>query len=66
MRIGAASASGKSQLSSAQEVHLWLKQDVPHDAPGLTTIYRAIETLLKLNLIQCVDFGDGEKRYERV
>ena len=52
-------------LPSAQEVHFWLKQKEP-DAPGLTTIYRAIDSLLELGVIQCVVLGDGEKRYEPI
>lgn len=58
--------AANQKLTSAQDIHLWLKHNAPIDAPGLTTVYRAVETLLKLDLIQAVDFGDGEKRYERV
>lgn len=53
------------KLSSAQDLHSWLKENAD-DAPGLTTVYRAIETLLRLDLIQSVDLGDGEKRFELV
>jgi len=30
-----------------------------------TTIYRELETLIDLDLVTEVDFGDGQKRYER-
>lgn len=52
-------------LSSAQELYFDLKAK-DADAPGLTTIYRALESLVKLELVQAVDMGDGEKRYEAV
>ena len=59
-------ALGKNErLSSAQEIHLWLKQNEP-DAPGLTTIYRALDSLLSLHMIQIVDLRDGERRYEPI
>ena len=54
-----------AKLFSAQEIYFWLKQNEA-EAPALTTVYRSIDTLLKHNLIQAVDIGDGEKRYERV
>jgi len=53
------------RLSSAQEIYLWLKQNEP-EAPGLTSVYRALDALLTLHLIQIVDLGDGEKRYEPI
>src|SRR5271154_4197702 len=56
----------KKKLTSAQEIHVWLKENIPDKAPGLTTIYRAVDSLSRLNLIQGVDIGDGERRYERV
>ena len=53
------------RLSSAQEIYVWLRQNEAHTL-GLTTIYRALETLLTERLVQAVDLGDGEKRYEAV
>src|SRR5260221_13972219 len=53
------------RVCSAQDIHMWLKANEP-EAPGLTTIYRALDTLLNLHLVQTVEFGDGEKRYEAV
>ena len=52
-------------LNSAQDIYGCLRQDEP-DAPGLTTVYRSLESLVGLGLVQAVDFGDGEKRYELV
>ncbi len=60
MVLEALGAIGK--LCSAQEICKWLKEN----APGLTTVYRAIDTLLNLNMVQVVDLGDGEKRFERI
>lgn len=54
------------KLCSAQEICQWLKTNLPAEAPALTTVYRAIDSLLQLDLIQSVDIGDGEKRYESV
>lgn len=55
-----------NKLCSVQEICHWLKETHPEDAPALTTVYRAIENLLTAGLIQAVDLGDGEKRYERI
>lgn len=52
-------------LNSAQDIYGCLRQD-ESDAPGLTTVYRSLESLVGLGLVQAVDFGDGEKRYELV
>ncbi len=35
-------------------------------APGLTTVYRSLESLVSEGLVQAVDLGDGERRYELV
>lgn len=35
-------------------------------APGLTTVYRSLELLVRLGLAQAASFGDNEKRYEAV
>jgi len=51
-------------LHSAREIHDVLRQDFDHDAPGLTTVYRSLETLLKLELVQAIALGQGEKSYE--
>jgi Fur family transcriptional regulator, ferric uptake regulator len=52
-------------LSTAQDIHLLLRSEV-ENAPGLTTVYRALESLVALGLVQSVDLGDGEKRFELV
>ncbi len=54
------------KLMSAQEIYLWLKDREGEDGPGLTTIYRAIDMLIGHELLQSVNFGDGEKRFERI
>lgn len=52
-------------LTTAQDIHGLLKQMEP-EAPGLTTVYRSLESLVEMGLVQAVDLGDGEKRYEIV
>jgi Fur family ferric uptake transcriptional regulator len=53
------------QLSSAQDIYGKLRTEEPK-APGLTTVYRSLESLVQLGLVQAVDLGDGERRYEVV
>ena len=53
------------ELSSAHQIHAQLKDLLRGEAPGLTTIYRSLEVLTKLNLVQAVSI-EGEKRYERI
>lgn len=53
------------ELTSAQDIHSQLRID-DSKAPGLTTIYRSLESLVGLGLVQAVDLGDGERRYEVV
>jgi Fur family ferric uptake transcriptional regulator len=52
-------------LSSAQDIHGRLRV-LNSKAPGLTTVYRSLESLVQLGLVQAVDFGDKERRYEVV
>lgn len=52
-------------LSSAQDIHGRLRS-VDQKAPGLTTVYRSLESLVQAGLVQSVDFGDKERRYEVV
>jgi Fur family ferric uptake transcriptional regulator len=52
-------------LTSAQDIFSIMRQEEP-SAPGLTTVYRSLESLVSLGLVQSVDVGDGEKRYEVV
>lgn len=52
-------------LATAQDIHLQLRSE-DEKAPGLTTVYRALESLVALGLVQSVDLGDGEKRFELV
>lgn len=53
------------ELSSAQDIYGRLRQS-NEKAPGLTTVYRALESLVALGYVQAVDLGDGEKLYEVV
>jgi Fur family ferric uptake transcriptional regulator len=52
-------------LSSAQDIYGRLRTEEPK-APGLTTVYRSLESLVQAGLVQAVDLGDGERRYEVV
>jgi Fur family ferric uptake transcriptional regulator len=53
------------ELSSAQDIHGRMR-GFDSKAPGLTTVYRSLESLVSLGLVQSVDLGDGERRYELV
>jgi Fur family transcriptional regulator, ferric uptake regulator len=52
-------------LSSAQDIYGHLRGS-QSKAPGLTTVYRSLESLVGQGLVQSVDLGDGERRYEAV
>ena len=52
-------------LASAQEIYGRLRAKTDK-APGLTTVYRALDILVAKGYVQSVDLGDGEKRYEVV
>lgn len=47
---------------SAQEIFDGIRNDGGH--VGIATVYRVIETLNELRLVQRVDIGDGVARYE--
>jgi Fur family ferric uptake transcriptional regulator len=47
---------------SAQEI--WEELHDEEAAPGIASVYRAVETLQKLGLVQRVDVGEGVARYE--
>ena len=53
------------ELSSAQDIYGRLRTEETKP-PGLTTVYRSLESLVSLGLVQAVDFGDGERKYEMV
>lgn len=53
------------ELASAQDIYGKLRNS-GDKAPGLTTVYRALEALVARGYVQAVDLGDGEKRYEVV
>jgi Fur family ferric uptake transcriptional regulator len=52
-------------LATAQDIHAQLRQH-GEDAPGLTTVYRSLESLVTIGMVQAVELGDGEKRFELV
>lgn len=47
---------------SAEEIYLQTKTIYPDI--GLTTVYRSLELLEKLNIVYKLDYGDGQSRYE--
>lgn len=47
---------------SAEDVHSLLKNQSTEI--GLATVYRSLELLSELELLQKIDFGDGRARYE--
>jgi Fur family transcriptional regulator, ferric uptake regulator len=53
------------ELASAQDIYGKLRLQGTK-APGLTTVYRALDSLVAKGYVQAVDLGDGEKRYEVV
>lgn len=54
-----------SALATAQDIHAQLRSE-DAEAPGLTTIYRSLESLVEQGLVQAVQLGDGEKRFELI
>jgi Fur family ferric uptake transcriptional regulator len=54
--------SGENSHLSAEEVHELLKEK-DFDF-GLATVYRNVELLHELGILNKVDFGDGRTRYE--
>jgi Fur family ferric uptake transcriptional regulator len=48
---------------SAQEIHESLR--AAGDRVGIASVYRTLDTLVELALVQRVDLGDGVSRYER-
>lgn len=52
----------KKKHLSAEEIHTLVKEKMPD--LGLATVYRSLELFVENDIIHCVDFGDGRKRYE--
>jgi Fur family ferric uptake transcriptional regulator len=48
---------------SAEDVHQIVKRQ-SSDNIGLATVYRSLELLTELEVLQKMDFGDGRSRYE--
>lgn len=51
-----------NQHLSAEDVYLLVKTDYPDI--GLATVYRTLDILAELGILQKNDFGDGRLRYE--
>lgn len=51
-----------SRHLSAEDVYLEVHKSYPH--VGLTTVYRTLDLLAQMGLIDKSDFGDGRARYE--
>jgi len=47
---------------SAEEIHFEVHKR--HPDVGLTSVYRTLELLVEMGLVQKFDFGDGRARYE--
>jgi len=56
---------GMRTLATAQDIYSRMRLE-DDEAPGLTTVYRSLEALVAQRLVQAVELGDGEKRYEAI
>lgn len=56
--------AGQDCAASAQEIHRALRED--GRSIGIASVYRSLEALHGLNLVQRFDTGHGEGRYEAV
>ena len=52
------------ELYSARQIYDILRDELNALAPGMTTIYRSLDNLQKLQLIQSAGHGQSEKTYE--
>ncbi len=46
----------------AKDIYMKIKKDYPNI--GLTTVYRTLDLLVRMGLINKFEFGDGQSRYE--
>jgi Fur family ferric uptake transcriptional regulator len=53
-------------LHSANDIYVALRGELLEEAPGLTTVYRSLETLVKSEFIQEVNLGESERTFEFV
>lgn len=60
------SLENTTKILSAKDIYKLLKSRYQDKAPGLTTIYRAIETLREKDMVHTVFFPSGEKRYKKI
>jgi Fur family ferric uptake transcriptional regulator len=58
------SIAGLPGHPGAKEIYLQINRQYPDI--GLTTVYRTVDLLVKLGLLNKFDFGDGMARYELV
>ena len=49
---------------SAEDIYL--KAHKKNPSIGLTTVYRTLDLLIQMNIVQKFDFGDGRSRYELI
>lgn len=54
-----------NELYSAQQIHARMCATGVR-APGLSTTYRSLEILVREKCLQVIDFGDGERQYEKI
>ncbi|GEN31867.1 Fur family ferric uptake transcriptional regulator [Cerasibacillus quisquiliarum] len=47
---------------SAEDIYLLVKEKAPEI--GLATVYRTLELLLELQIVEKINFGDGVSRYD--
>ncbi|MHB9146826.1 MAG: Fur family transcriptional regulator [Symbiobacteriia bacterium] len=57
-----AQGGGEANHLSADQVHAIVHQTNPE--VGLATVYRTLDLLAELGILQKVNFGDGRSRYE--
>lgn len=57
-----AQGGGEANHLSADQVHAIVRQSNPE--VGLATVYRTLDLLVELGILQKVNFGDGRSRYE--
>jgi len=54
--------AGSEKHLSAEEIYI--KAHAINSAIGMTTIYRTLDILVEMKLVNKFDFGDGRSRYE--
>ena len=60
--LQALAQAGKGAHSTAEEIYQIARENCSH--LGLATVYRTLELLSKLSIVQCMILEDGKARYE--